>query len=530
MTWAIYPLTNLYNRSALTEFFAVAFLTCSLASFLCVIINTGGKSVSRYDIVATGLFFVMAAVTHPLTALFGGLFLGVLGVMVLIFCEKTRKLWLLAYFSITAFLSFLVLSPWIYVLGQFNSKLPVSSRANLAANFYKYGFFPRSIDNILSRLCLIPLDTRLIKNGCLQDIPCPYLDAQIVMPLVILIVVFIYIGWRKKSKMHYFTECERALICGSAFMLILTLGVSVYPKIFKWLRFFDILQFPYRLTSYVNLSALVILILLAGRIGRINVNSKHIINICLAFCIGISLSALMLKLVHASAVRQRSTKIDQGVINKYQFAEIGLDGENVAQKLIINGWAQPIGLTRIRLTPNLDAAIGRMSEIFDKNFWKILPVLQQTHRGPWAPLPFGSSRFLNELPFSFYGAEYYSVEDGFAKAPLLGTVPVSRQGFDVLEGARFGHVEGLIVNLTQPTLVITNVQPFPWNRIVVDGSLRSQSGIIVADGREAVLLPSGRHSLYAVARTDTIWKDLNLLSWVLLLGWIVLYGVYAFEK
>ena len=39
MTWAIYPLTNLYNRSALTEFFAVAFLTCSLASFLCVIIN-----------------------------------------------------------------------------------------------------------------------------------------------------------------------------------------------------------------------------------------------------------------------------------------------------------------------------------------------------------------------------------------------------------------------------------------------------------------------------------------------------------
>ena len=33
MTWAIYPLTNLYNRSALTEFFAVAFLTCCLGFF-----------------------------------------------------------------------------------------------------------------------------------------------------------------------------------------------------------------------------------------------------------------------------------------------------------------------------------------------------------------------------------------------------------------------------------------------------------------------------------------------------------------
>ena len=59
MTWAIYPLTNLYNRSAIPEFFAVAFLTCSLASFLCVILNDGDKPVSRYDIIATGLFFVL---------------------------------------------------------------------------------------------------------------------------------------------------------------------------------------------------------------------------------------------------------------------------------------------------------------------------------------------------------------------------------------------------------------------------------------------------------------------------------------
>ena len=59
MTWAIYPLTNLYNRSAIPEFFAVVFLTCSLASFLCVILNDGHKPVSRYDIIATGLFFVL---------------------------------------------------------------------------------------------------------------------------------------------------------------------------------------------------------------------------------------------------------------------------------------------------------------------------------------------------------------------------------------------------------------------------------------------------------------------------------------
>ncbi|MGH9549769.1 MAG: hypothetical protein ACRD3W_10360, partial [Terriglobales bacterium] len=34
VTWAIYPLTNLYNRGALPEFFATGLLTCALALWL----------------------------------------------------------------------------------------------------------------------------------------------------------------------------------------------------------------------------------------------------------------------------------------------------------------------------------------------------------------------------------------------------------------------------------------------------------------------------------------------------------------
>ena len=70
-------------------------------------------------------------------------------------------------------------------------------------------------------------------------------------------------------------------------MLIVSLILLVDPAASVWFGgFFNILQYAYRLTSYVNLSILVIVIILAGRMGRANVHSQQVINVCLAFCIG----------------------------------------------------------------------------------------------------------------------------------------------------------------------------------------------------------------------------------------------------
>jgi len=378
MTWAIYPLTNLYNRSALTEFFAVAFLTCSLASFLCVVLNDRDKPVSKYDIIATGLFFSLAAMTHALTALFGGLFLGILGLTALIFCEKARRLWLLTYFSMTAFFSGLVLSPWIYLLYQFKDKLSIA----------KSPFLEIEDPNILSILSPFPFDFRSLQKG-VEYVSTPYLDTQLVLPLLILIAAFIYIGLRDKSAKLSISVCERAFIGACVGILMISLIMLVFPAASGWFGgFFKTLQYAYRLTSYVNLSILVVVIILAGRVGRVHVNSQQVINVCLAFCIGISLSALVLKLVHASAIVQPSTAANKEL---------------------------------------------------------------------WAPLPFGSNRHLAELPESFYGTTDYSVINGLAPDTVSGLVPVAFKYFRVLDGTRFGQIEDLTVNLTQPSLVITNV-------------------------------------------------------------------------
>jgi len=458
MTWAIYPLTNLYNRSDLPEFFAVAFLTCSLASFLCVIINDGDKPASRYDMIATGLFFVISAMTHALTALFGGLFLCVLGLTALIFCEKKRKLWLLAYSFITGLLSLLILSPWIYVLARFHDKLPIV-RLITRLDGIDPGF-----TNIFSILSPFPLDFRSIQKG-VQGVSTPYLDIQVVLPLMILIAVFIYIRLRDKNIRFCSDACQGAITVAAVGMLIVTLTLSVYPAASVWFgRFFDILQFSYRLSSYINLSILVIVIILAGRMSRANVHSQQVINICLAFCIGISLSALMLKLAHGAVLSTKSTQVDREV---------------------------------------------------------------------WAPLPFGPNRHLIELPGTFVAAPAYTVVDGFAKDTLSGMLPTVSRNFNVFEGDRFGQVGDLTFTLPQPALVFLNVQPFPWNRIVINGALQPQSHIIETGGyfaQEAVALIPGNYTLKVVTQVDGMWKFLNFVSWVLLLGWIALYATTVFFR
>jgi len=468
VTWAIYPLTNLYDRSAITEFFSIAFLTCSAASFLCVVLKSK-EQVSGYDAIATGLFFVAAAETHPLTALFGGSFLFILGLIALIFGAKEKRQWLLAFYSVTAFVSMLILSPWIYILCLYKDKLLFSSPTSNTGNFRGGWFFPGSIDNIWSRLSPVPVDIRSIEKGV--HLSGPYLEAQIAVPLVLLMGAFFYIGLREKTKGFDLNRCEQALIWGAVVLLIAAFTVSVCPQVSGWFGgFFDVLQFPYRLTNYVNLPILMMLIILAGRMRQAYINSRQIMNVCLAFCLAISFSALMIKLVDAAAIMNKSTE----------------------SKVWLND---------------------------------TVTVLD----GAWMPLPIRSTSHLIDLPPTFYGWPY-SVEDGFLKESSLDTVALIRRSFNVLDKDRFGHVEPLTVNVNRQTLVMTNVEPFPWNQIVIDGIPLPQSGTFVAEDREAVLLSAGRHLLVVTRRTDNVWRVLNFLSWVLLLGWGTVYTLLVCGK
>lgn len=74
-----------------------------------------------------------------------------------------------------------------------------------------------------------------------------------------------------------------------------------------------------------------------------------------------------------------------GIVAKYEVEKLGLDWEDVSQKLTENGWADRINSTEVRLKANLDVTSDMMSEVFGDDFPGLFPVLRHSlyiHRGP----------------------------------------------------------------------------------------------------------------------------------------------------
>jgi hypothetical protein len=64
LTWSIYPLTNLYNRGALTEFAAVCLLQIAVCIFLAAI-KSGDTNAQVRGTISAGLFYALASMPWP---------------------------------------------------------------------------------------------------------------------------------------------------------------------------------------------------------------------------------------------------------------------------------------------------------------------------------------------------------------------------------------------------------------------------------------------------------------------------------
>ncbi len=69
-----------------------------------------------------------------------------------------------------------------------------------------------------------------------------------------------------------------------------------------------------------------------------------------------------------------------GTVAKHQFSNVGLDANDVFQKMIKNGWFELVDPSNGRLTKNLDEIKQGMSKTFGNDFSKILFILQQSHK------------------------------------------------------------------------------------------------------------------------------------------------------
>ena len=292
-----------------------------------------------------------------------------------------------------------------------------------------------------SRFSPVLIDARSLLDG-IRNVSTPYLDAQASVPLLLLVLVRLC---DLRTNYSLISGVQWALAPSALILMLYLAALSVRPTVFPLVdNLFQMLQFPYRLTAYINLTALVVFIAIAGAAtkkdfpGRIGAH-------WLAFCLALALAALLTKIYHAKS-------IDRRILT-----------EEIVQNIV------------------------------------------------------GQNSLL--LPLTYYGHPGYSVTD-----PYQG-VPPDSKGIRInllpRGGAHFGEVSPLEIDLKEPALIVTNVQPFPWNHLMVDGVLPDR--LVQCPPRHecgfAIQLGAGRHVLEYRFVPNRIWSALIAASWIVLFLW-----------
>lgn len=296
LSWATYPLTNLYSRSALTEFVAVGCLQISICFFMSALAFDRGRLRVR-EISRAFLFFTLAALVHPITGTMGGLTM-VLVYIVIYFTDKSKRE--IALPSILGgVVSLLILSPWLYALFLFAKDLPINQMGDLVT----YDF-----DTILSRLSPFPFDNRSLTDG--RNVSTPHLDAQLNMALVALLAG-LWLAFRKggEEKAMFFQSFMSkkftkvtAILSGILLVYLFFVSLGYIPRLVPQLIRKS--QLGYRLITYQNL-CLMFLALAATQVYANRKNRRDFAIAGFAAAIALSGAGLLLKLSHATVVRDR---------------------------------------------------------------------------------------------------------------------------------------------------------------------------------------------------------------------------------
>ena len=309
--WTIYPLTNIFNRSALTEAYATGLLTVSFCCLILFLHENKRKHNLRY-LSLLGLSITLVIGSHPITGLFGSCFLGIIFLIHIINLKKNpekilKKIPLL--FGVGIF-SLLILSPWLYVLFEFGENLRISTNSYVR-------IFPNNIDFFLSRFLPFPLDLRALVYGFKVEGGTPFLETQTNVPLGIF---FIWLAYsfsnrniisknpsdkQKKPQFELFKFPEVILsIC--LFGLTTFMSLSKIP--YEYLpNFFKNIEFGYRMVYYQNLSIIFAVYSLfnASQKNLINIEKtkfKKFLPVVITLCLSFSFIACLEKNMHGLAI------------------------------------------------------------------------------------------------------------------------------------------------------------------------------------------------------------------------------------
>jgi hypothetical protein len=465
-TWAIYPLTNLYNRGAVGEFLAVCFMNAAACCIVAVAVAP--EEVPKRPLaMQLALFSTLAMAAHPITTIFGAMSLAGLGLGCLIFAHNRR--FAVAAFGLTSALGGLALAPWVYLLSIFYRHLgvvhwlPGQEHSVAALSYFNF-------DTFWKRMAPFPWDF----DARIFPLPGNFtlnLDAQLNLPLLLLIAglaILLLMGkWKPwigdtprrtgvapfRWPLALYMVLFGATLFAGTFWLSLARDMPDQPtwRVVEWPHlpgFLRTFQFAYRLVTYQNLGLLILVAALGWAQSALRPRRSLIAKIC-CFVLGLALTSTALK----------STR----------------------------GWKA-----------------GGPGPIFGSDD-QIL-----------------TTRFMTPADYAVMDGPQHSVEQI--------SLARRRVKLRVKSGEQFGDVLPEEVLLEVPTVVTTDVLMFPWNRLYVDGKAIDNRSLIRDDHLTALELDRGRHRIEYRFEPDRIWTLLRVLSWLTFTGIIVAYFVVSLRE
>ncbi len=306
VTWSVHSLTNLYNRAALTEFFAVAFFNIAVAAGVAALAPT---ATARGRLTCGWLAIVFAVLTvgsHPPTALVGA---GLIAMLVPLAIREFRRSGgkdhgAFRRVVVGVGLGAVVVAPWVYANLHFRADL------GIVGKYTDFSFSLDHIDAVGARFSPVPPDVFRAAPGPAY-VGTPYVEAPLHFALL-LVVGWNFLllqraggSWRGASR----AEQSAAWLAGvGGAWFVGTLLLSLSPGLanaFRWLA--PYVQFGTRFVSQANLGLLLVvlatgfLVAARGGYGR----HRRGTGVLVAVSLAIALVAVVIKLKHGAAVRER---------------------------------------------------------------------------------------------------------------------------------------------------------------------------------------------------------------------------------
>lgn len=300
VSFATYPLTNLYNRGAITEFIAVS-LVISVSMMWLRLVQMNNPVQRHRLLFGAALALAFAMGTHPITAILGGGMVCFVVLAWLTLPHHNRALW--KPLGWVAVLISLVMAPWFYAVVLFGRKVQVSGGW--------ISIFPDTLDSFTTRFSPLPWDPREFTPE-LRVWGTPYLDVQINFALFIL-AVFLIIRITGPNRTKVFPREFRiawVAFAGFAFVSFLSLSRLAWKLVPKSLHF---IQFAYRLVTYADLFLLfTVLFLLAGMRRQNAALPDRPMIVVFAVCLALSTVSVSIKLLHAHQVEEQNMLAGSG--------------------------------------------------------------------------------------------------------------------------------------------------------------------------------------------------------------------------